>query len=137
MAAKIPSPGIKKNGITLIEVVMTVVIIGVLFVISIPSYIKVEEKAKAGEAANVLRLIQVEEKRYFLKRDEFTYDINLLLMTDPNKDPKRYFDYFIYEHNVDAPNFEAKAKRRNSANLPYRNHEYVVHKDGVVTGPLL
>ncbi|MFA4991447.1 MAG: prepilin-type N-terminal cleavage/methylation domain-containing protein [Candidatus Omnitrophota bacterium] len=126
-----------ENGITLVEVVITAVILGVLFAISIPSYVRIEEKTKAMEAANTLRLIQAEEKRHFLRRDEFVYDIKSLPITDPNQNPKRHFDYHIQKYKVDEPNFEARARRRASARPPYNSHEYLIHKDGVVTGPLL
>jgi len=138
-----------RKGFTLIEIMIAVIILGLLVSLAMPIYNKIIEKTKAGEAVNNLRLIQVEEKRFFSRRGYFAYDetpgdrkgIELLnkelSLENPNKNPHRYFDYSVYQYSENPPDFEVKAKRRNDAGLPYRNHEYIVHKDGIVTGPLL
>ncbi|MDP8229796.1 MAG: prepilin-type N-terminal cleavage/methylation domain-containing protein [Candidatus Gorgyraea atricola] len=121
----------RPKGFTLIELLIVVIILGILVAIAIPVYTKTIEKGRAGEALSTLRLIQVEEKRFFSRNGSFTYDINDLEMDDPNADASRYFDYSVHEYLTDLPNFEAKAKRR-----PGGTPLYTIHKDGVVSGPM-
>ncbi len=128
---------------------IVVIILGLLVSLTMPTYIKIIEKTKAGEAVNNLRLIQVEEKRFFSRYGYFAYDqapgdgkgmelLNKeLSLENPNKNIHGYFYYSVYQYSENPPNFEVKAKRRNDAGLPYKNHEYLVHKDGIITGPLL
>ncbi len=134
-----------KNGFTLLELLIVFIIVAILAGVAIPVYLKTVEKAKAQEAVNNLRLIHLEEKRYYTRNNEFSYDevpgdskgIDRLPIDNPNDNPGRNFNYSVYPYNVDSPNFEAKAERRPNAGLPYRNHEYTVHKNGIVEGPLI
>jgi len=136
---------IRIRAFSLIEVIIVVIILGMIIAFAIPTYVKTIEKAKAQKAANNLLLIQVEEKRYFHRNGEYAYDkvagdgkaFKTMNMENFNSNPARSFDYSISEYLPDSPNFEAKAKRKSDTGQPYKDHEYIVHKDGLVTGPLL
>ncbi|MBU1147180.1 MAG: prepilin-type N-terminal cleavage/methylation domain-containing protein [Candidatus Omnitrophica bacterium] len=121
----------QSKGFTLIELFIVVIILGILVAIAIPTYVKTIEKGRAGEALSTLRLIQVEEKRFFARNGSFAYDINDLEMEDPNGYSERYFEYSVHEYLTDPPNFEARAER-----IPSKSPLYIIHKDGVISGPM-
>ena len=73
----------QKRGITLIELVIVVVIIGVLAGLAIPRFIRTAEKAKGDEAVVNLRIIFYGEKMYRL--DNNMYSSRLVTGAGPNE----------------------------------------------------
>ncbi len=57
----------KYNGFTLLEILITVIIIGILSAIAIPNYTKSRERSLDKEAQIVLNLIHAAEKMYYMK----------------------------------------------------------------------
>ena len=55
------------KGFTLLEVLITVIIIGILAGLAIPNFTKSRERALDKEAQTVLSLIQSAEKMYYMK----------------------------------------------------------------------
>ena len=62
----------KIKAFTLLEVLITVIIIGILAGLAIPNFTKSRERALDKEAQTVLSLIQSAEKMYYMK-DETSY----------------------------------------------------------------
>ncbi len=54
----------KKNGFTLLELMMVVIIIAILASIALPNYLRLTEKARSTEAINVLGAVRASEMRY-------------------------------------------------------------------------
>lgn len=62
---------INKNGFTLLELLVVVLIIGVLAAITLPQYQKVIERAKMAEAVIVVKAIAQAQQNYYLVNDAY------------------------------------------------------------------
>lgn len=67
-----------RDGFTLIELMIVVVIIGVLSAIAVPQYREVARNAKASEAEPLLRQIVTLEERHLAKTASYTIDLTQL-----------------------------------------------------------
>lgn len=59
------------KGFTLLEILITVIIIGILTAIAIPNYTKSRERSLDKEAQIVLNLIHAAEKMYYMKTTSY------------------------------------------------------------------
>ena len=71
------------KGFTLVELLVTVVIIGILTWISLPQYRQSVEKSRAAEAIVVLTKLANAEKNYNNLRNTYTDDLRLLDFDNP------------------------------------------------------
>ncbi len=124
----------RKIGLTLTELLIVVIIIGILATLAIPMLTKTIEKAKVGEAISNLNLIRTGQKIYFLEYGNFTTDITSLNIENPNTN-YAYFNYTVTSTN--STDFTAVADRKDDAPAGYEDDQYIIHKDGRITGPLL
>jgi len=86
-----------KKSLTLIELIMVVIIIGILAGIGLPMYRKAVLKARDREAQAMLRLIREAERSYYLDHGDYvdctsTDDCNAKLGLDL---PSQYWDYDV------------------------------------------
>ncbi|MDB4950365.1 MAG: ral secretion pathway protein [Gemmatimonadetes bacterium] len=65
----------RRQGFTLIELMIVVVIIGILAAIAIPKFSNVSKSAKEAEAASILNQVYTLEERYKQQKDVYTTDI--------------------------------------------------------------
>jgi len=63
-----------KNGFTLMELMVVVLIVAILAAIGLPQYFKVIEKQRGTEALGILAAINKAQERFFLINDRFTED---------------------------------------------------------------
>ncbi|MFA5411309.1 MAG: prepilin-type N-terminal cleavage/methylation domain-containing protein [Candidatus Omnitrophota bacterium] len=56
-----------KQGFTLVELIIVIVILGILVTLAIPAYRNTQERALDKEAASSLRTIQAAEKIYYME----------------------------------------------------------------------
>lgn len=63
-----------KNGFTMLELLVTVLLIGILAAMAMPQYVKVVEKQKGTEAVNLLAVIGKAQERYFAVNEKYTTD---------------------------------------------------------------
>lgn len=125
-----------QRAFTLIELIVTVAIIGVLASIAIPAYQDYVDKAKTVHAIldirNIGRLLQ----DYFSDNNKYPSslaEINADTMLDPWRNPYQYL-------NLSDPNIKgAKGKARKDHNLVPINSDfdlYSMGKDGESVSPL-
>ena len=99
-----------KTGFTLIEVMVVVIIIGILASISIPSFNKSMDNARAKEAHSTLELIYNAQKIY--KLDKKIYSTSLDGMASYLDNPNNTAEYYTYEVSATGgTSFVAKADR--------------------------
>ena len=131
----------RKVGVTLTEVLIVVVILGILATLALPMFVKTIEKAKVGEAMSNLNLIRTGQKIYFLEYSTYSPNITDLNIEDPNDAASRYFGYTM--ESADSNDFVSRATRgaggSQSAPAPYDTYYYDISKDGRITsnGPLI
>ena len=68
----------RMRGITLIELMIVVVIIGFLAVIAYPNYRSFVERAKRNEAKAALLKVATNQERFYLQNNAFTCDLTQL-----------------------------------------------------------
>lgn len=117
-----------KKGLTLLELLITIIILGVLVSIAVPNYTRMVEKAKADQAATYLRAIRTGEKIYYSNNASYTAcanaaDINLRLNAEVTEES------YIFTVTSDTANtFLATAQRRAD------NTTVTLDQDGVWDG---
>lgn len=67
-----------RRGFTLIELMITTVIIGILVLISIPKFHKIREKAYVAAMVSDLGNLKIAEEAYFVDNMEYTDDVTSL-----------------------------------------------------------
>lgn len=68
----------KMRGITLIELMIVVVIVGLLAIIAYPNYRSFVERAKRNEAKAALLKVATNQERFYLQNNAFTCDMTEL-----------------------------------------------------------
>ena len=116
----------------MVEVIVTVTIIGILAVISIPQYTKWQEVAKLRDAFTTLQMIRFANESYYLDLDDYG-DIDDLTATrylaDPNPDPD-----WVYTPTVNAgtpPTVDMQAQRSSGTQ---NGQVIIIDQAGVVAG---
>jgi prepilin-type N-terminal cleavage/methylation domain-containing protein len=66
------------KGFTLLELMITVIIVGVLAALAIPRFMNTSIKAKQAEAQGILKQIYTLENGYFQEHAVYTNDLNVL-----------------------------------------------------------
>lgn len=107
------------RGITLLELSVTIVIIGILAAIAIPLFPKVMENTKASEAVAALQQIRTGERIYRVEENTYwptsgtatTAQINAQLRLDLKTTSERSWDYSVGPTTNVA--FTATATRRS------------------------
>jgi prepilin-type N-terminal cleavage/methylation domain-containing protein len=92
-----------KNGFTLTELMIVIVIIGILSMLAIPKFMGTTTKAKLAEFPAILMQIYSLQDGYLHEMDKFATDLKQLDFTDPES---KYFDYTL---ESDGSAFIAKA----------------------------
>ncbi len=116
--ANVSAGTIRPTGYTLLEMLITVVLVAVLSAAAVATYIKTAERARDHEAQTMLKLIRNGEQRYLVKFNTYypaagvtesdIADINITL--DLQIDPEVRWNYSILGA---AGDFQASAARLN------------------------
>ena len=123
-------------GLTWLEVLVTVAIIGILLAMLLPRYTGNVEHARANEAFGNLKLILAGQRVYRLKTGYFlprtgTADVNTINQSLRLKLEQKNFNYTVAA--ADNSTFTARATRSAGAPAPYTNSAYAVSQDGTIT----
>ncbi|MEJ2100912.1 MAG: type II secretion system protein GspG [Desulfobacterales bacterium] len=81
------------EGVTLVELMIVVAIIGTLASIAIPNYITYKEKARVAAAIAEIRLIEIQIQNYHVDHQDYPErlsDIGKGIFIDPWRNPYRY-----------------------------------------------
>lgn len=72
-----------KNGFTLLELLVAVLVIGVIAAIALPHYRLITLKAEYSQMVNMVRAIGNAQEDFYLTHDRYTSDLNELTVTLP------------------------------------------------------
>ena len=72
----------KKQGFTLVEIMIVVVIIGLLAIMAIPAFTKVRATSQRNVVMNNLRQVSSAADQYFLETGNTTVNVSTLIATD-------------------------------------------------------
>jgi type IV pilus assembly protein PilE len=96
------------HGVTLMELLLVVVIIGILATIAYPNYREFAARAKRTEARAALLKIATNQERFYLQNNRFTSDLTLLgFNADPYTTDSE--SYLVRITAATASNFTAEA----------------------------
>jgi len=96
------------RGITLLELMIVVVIVGILAAIAYPNYREFVARAKRNEARAALLQIATNQERFYLQNGTFTSNMNQLgFSADPFVTDSG--SYSVQVNAADASNFTATA----------------------------
>ena len=104
----------KMRGITLLELMIVVVIIGFLAVIAYPNYRGFVARAKRNEAKAALLQIATQQERFYLQNNTFTCDMTQLSFPVPAAYITDSQSYTVDVTTCDASNFTAQAVYNNA-----------------------
>lgn len=86
----------KQSGLTLIELIVVVVVMGLLSALAVPKFLSVQAKTKASEAKGMLKAALVLEKAYFNQNGRYSSSLDEIgfvqvpLVTDDPPGNARY-----------------------------------------------
>jgi Tfp pilus assembly protein PilE len=124
-----------RHGISLLELTIVTVIIGVLMTMSIPSFQRGLEQSRADLAAANLRSIWLAQRLYWI--DNRTYAVDLETLASAGLLDSAVSAQSNYEMEItsaDATTFTATATRSSNAQW---NGTFTIDQSGVVSGSLV
>jgi Tfp pilus assembly protein PilE len=125
----------KRRGISLLELTIVTVIIGVLVTMSIPSFQRGLEQSRADLAAANLRSIWSAQRLYWIDNRTYAPDLDTLASAGLlDSAVSAQSNYEIEITSADATTFSATASRSSNARW---NGTFTIDQSGVVTGSLI
>ena len=91
-----------RKGLTLMELMIVMAIIGTLATIAVPSYIRYKEKARVAAAIAEIRMMEKQIKNYFVENNDYPLSLSDLgkgIFIDPWGNPYRYLKIAGVDHN--------------------------------------
>ncbi|MGB5739464.1 MAG: type IV pilin protein [Woeseia sp.] len=97
------------RGVTLMEVLIVVVIVGILTAIAYPNYQQYVARAKRTEAKAALLQIATNQERHYLQNNSYTTDMRNLGFSTAGNHPTDSGAYIVNVDAADANDFSATA----------------------------
>lgn len=98
------------RGVTLIELMVVIVIVGILAAIAYPNYRSYVERSKRTEARAALLQIATNQERHYLNFNEYTENMELLgFSADPFITDSGAYRVDVVDGSADADTFTARA----------------------------
>ena len=105
-----PSVSLRRmRGITLMELLIVLVIVGIMGSLAYPQYLEFSARAKRSEARAALLNLVIDQERYYLNANTFTNDLTVLGYSAASNWPTRSGAYRVNVTSADATNFSATA----------------------------
>ncbi len=104
----------KMRGVTLMELMIVVVIIGILTAIAYPNYRQYAARAKRNEAKSELLQISTLQERFYLQNNTYTTDMTNLGYPSASNNTSDSGSYNINVPTADANDYTAIATYNNS-----------------------
>lgn len=104
----------RMRGVTLTELMVVVVIIGILTMIAYPNYRGYAARAKRNEARTALLQIATNQERFYLQNNTYTTDMTKLGFALSAANKTGSGSYQVDVPTADADNFTAEALYLNS-----------------------
>ena len=102
------------QGVTLTELMVVVVIIGILTAIAYPNYRQYAARAKRNEAKAALLQIATNQERFYLQNNSYTTDMTSLGFPVASNFLSDTESYIITVNAADANDFNATATYQNA-----------------------
>lgn len=113
---------LRKNGFTLIEILVVVIIAGVLAAVALPSFMSQIGKARETEAKMYLSSLGMGQQAYFFEHQTFSNSIEALEITF-----KEGYYHFPEPTLVSAVVVKHEAQPKDATNLNIRHYEMGVY----------
>jgi len=101
---------INRNGFTLVELMITVAILGILAAVAIPAYSNYVNRAKQSDAIIGLKAAQMAQEQFFSENNAYSNTINLLPGFNDDNDKKYYSNNSLNEADDTSDNLYVKGK---------------------------
>ena len=88
----------QRNGFTLVELMVVVVVIGILAAIAVPKFVSYTRSSREAEAKPLLRQIFTLEERFKARTGAYSMDITLLEGGPTLTSSGQYFTYAVAAH---------------------------------------
>lgn len=130
---------LRHKGVTLIELITVVIILGILASFAIPGYMKVKEHALGNEAKANLKIIAAAEKVYHMELNTY-YPVTGLEVTSSSEISTNLklnlneasWDYYINGNGTtDGTAFAAYAQRQNACTGVYCDCLYTIDSSNI------
>ena len=96
-------------GITLLELMIVVIVVGVLAAIALPSYRDYSARARRAEARSALLQIATQQERHYLSNNTYTTDMSRLGFANAGCNPSSGGTYQVCVTAADANTYAATA----------------------------
>ena len=106
----------KMRGITLMELMIVVIIVGILAAVAYPNYREFAARAKRNEAKAELLKIATNQERFYLNNNTYTNDMTQLGFPVADDFVTESGSYTIDVAGADASNYTATALYNNADN---------------------
>jgi len=117
------------RGITLIELLIVIVIIGILAAIAIPAYTNYMQRARRVDAKTALEQLRASQEMF--RAEKGSYSINLIELVNTFGVPNVSGDYAIVLNSATVTTFLAEAQPNTARQLS--DGSLFINQDGVKT----